>query len=134
MSSIEELNLQVVELNSHRRHFERSPLELADQILEEAQELIIEINSALLTGNAFLVAGEIGDLYLLLAQLSYDIGIDPADAIQMKLLRNQYKYGDYVMNNGYSQTEARKMSKQVWSEFGSDQKFSHTYLDILSED
>lgn len=133
MSSIEELNLQVVEGNAHRRHFDRTPMELASQILEEAQELIEEINEALLTGNAFLVAGEIGDLYLLLAQLSHDIGIDPADAVQMKLLRNQYKYGDYVMNNGYSPLEARQMSKAAWTELGSDQRFSHLYLDIFAE-
>lgn len=131
---LEGLNAQVVDHNSHRRHFDRTPSELALQIVEEAHELVAEIEESLLTGNAFLVAGEIGDLYLLLAQLCSDIGINPADAVQMKLLRNTWKYPDYVMNNGYSGAQARTMSKEVWKEYGGDQRFSHLYLDMLVTD
>ena len=131
--SIETMNKQVVEGNERRKHFDRTPEELAQQIVEEAQELLLEIGEALITGNAYSVAGEIGDLYILLAQLTSDLGIEPKHAMQMKILRNQYKYPDYTMNNGYERSEAHTMSKKFYKEIIGEQAFSHAYLDILSE-
>jgi len=53
--------------------------------------------------------------------------------MQMKVMRNQYKYPDYMMNNGYGRSEARTMSKKFYKEIIGEQAFSHAYLDILSE-
>jgi len=131
--SIESMNRKVVESNAYRKHFHRPPEEIAKQIVEEAKELVFEIQEALVTSNAFLVAGEVGDLYILLAQLCEDLGIKPEDAMQMKVMRNQYKYPDYLMSNG-DKAEAIAMSKEFYEKvMGGDQAFSHAYLDILSE-
>jgi len=132
--SIESMNRKVVDSNAHRKHFDKTPEELAKHIVEEAQELVFEIQEALITSNAFSVAGEIGDLYILLAQLCEDLGIRPEDAMKMKVMRNQYKYPDYMMNNG-DKAEAITMSKKFYEKvIGGDQAFSHAYLDILSEE
>jgi len=131
--SIESMSQQVVEGNARRKHFEKTPEELAKQIVGEAQELVFEIQEALITSNAFSVAGEIGDLYILLAQLCEDLGIKPEDAMKMKVMRNQYKYPDTMMNNG-DKSEAIAMAKEFYEQvIGGDQAFSHAYLDILSE-
>lgn len=134
MHSLEHLNQQIAEHNSHRKHFDRTPEELAGQIVEESQELVSEIQTSLITGDVFSVVGEIGDLYILLAQLCHDLGINPAQAVEMKALRNERKYPDYTMNNGYSPEEARRMSKESWKRMGGDELFSHLYLDILASD
>ena len=127
------MNQQVVDSNANRKHFDRAPEELAKQIVEEAQELVLEIQEALITSNAFSVIGEVGALYILLAQLCEDLGIRPEDAMRMKVVRNQYKYPDYLMNNG-DKAEAITMSKEFYTKvIGGDQAFSHAYLDILSE-
>lgn len=132
--SLEQLNRQMVEHNAHRKHFERTPEEMAAAIVEEAKELVEEINTSMVTGDVWNVAGEIGDLYILLAQLCHDLGIDPSHAFEMKIMRNQYKYPDYNMNNGYSKEEARRLSRETWSRYGGDVAFSHIYLDILASD
>lgn len=124
----------MVEHNAHRKHFERSPEEMAYAIVEEAQELVEEIQRSLLTGEAWNVAGEIGDLYILLAQLCHDLGINPADAFEMKALRNERKYGDWTMNNGYTTNEAKRLSKESWKYSGGDVAFSHLYLDVLAQE
>lgn len=133
MHTLEQLNEQMVEHNSHRKHFDRSPEELASQIAQEAQELVEEIQESLVTGDVVNVVGEIGDLYILLAQLCSDLGINPVDAFEMKILRNQYKYPDYTMNNGYSTEEAKRLSKESWKMMGGDIAFSHIYLDLLAD-
>lgn len=133
MHSLEQLNRQMVEHNAHRKHFERTPEEMAASIVEEAQELVQEIQTSLVTGEVFNVVGEIGDLYILLAQLCDDLGIDPAQAFEMKALRNERKYGDWTMSNGYTQDEAKRLSKESWKYIGGDVMFSHLYLDMLAE-
>jgi NTP pyrophosphatase (non-canonical NTP hydrolase) len=67
MHTLEQLNQQMVEHNSHRKHFERTPEEMASAILDEAEELVAEIQQSMVTGEVWNVAGEIGDLYILLA-------------------------------------------------------------------
>lgn len=134
MAALEKLNAQMVEHNSHRKHFERTPEELASQIAEEAQELVDEIQTSLVTGEVFNVVGEIGDLYILLAQLCHDLGVDPVQAFEMKAMRNERKYGDWTMNNGYTPDEAKSLSKRAWEAQGGDEAFSHLYLDILAQD
>lgn len=134
MHSLEQLNRQMVEHNAHRKHFERAPEELATQIVEEAQELVEEIQQSMVTGEVWNVAGEIGDLYILLAQLCHDLGINPVHAFEMKALRNERKYGDWTMSNGYTPDESRKISKDSWAYQGGDIAFSHLYLDLLAQD
>lgn len=131
--TLEHLGYQVIEMNRNRKHFERTPEELATQIRDEAQELVDEIQEAMITDNAFAVASEIGDLYVLLAQICDQLGINPVDAMKMKVQRNQYKYPDYTMNNGYTQPDAMRLSKEVWKAQGGDSTFSHIYLDYLAE-
>lgn len=134
MYTLEQLNRQMVEHNAHRKHFERTPDELASQIVEEAQELVDEIQQSMVTGEVWNVVGEIGDLYILLAQLCADLGINPADAFEMKMARNAQKYDDHIMNNGYTRDEAIKLSKEIWSARGGDEAWSHVYLNFLAED
>jgi NTP pyrophosphatase (non-canonical NTP hydrolase) len=123
----------MVEHNAHRKHFERTPEEMAAAIAEEAQELVTEIQTSLVTGEVFNVVGEIGDLYILLAQLCEDLGINPAEAFEMKALRNERKYGDWTMSNGYTPDEAKRLSKESWKYQGGDVMFSHLYLDLLAQ-
>lgn len=133
--TIESLGRQVVEGNSNRRHFERLPDQLAQQIADEALELIEEISESMVTGDVFNVVGEIGDLYVLLAQLCDDLGVNPVHAMELKILRNQYKYPDHTLNNGYSREEAVYLAKTFYKEtIGGDVAFSHAYLDFLSVD
>ncbi len=132
--SIESMNQQVVESNAHRRHFDRTPEELARQIAEEAQELVLEIQEALVTGNAYTIIGELGDLYILLAQLCYDLDVKPEHAIQYKMARNSLKYGDYVMNNGYSRDEAVNISKETYKLMGGEDAFNLAYMLLYGEE
>ncbi len=135
MKTLEQLGDQVVEHNSYRRHFMRTPEQYASQIKEEAQELAQAVSDSMVTDDVFSVVSEIGDLYVLLAQLCADIGVNPAEAMEMKFLRNGWKYTDIVMNNGYSQSEAIELSKHFYSEvIGGDAAFSHAYLDYLADD
>lgn len=134
MHTLEKLNQQIVEHNRHRPHFDRTPDELAGQIRDEAQELVDEIQTSLITGDVFSVVGEIGDLYILLAQLCNDLGINPVQAFEMKALRNERKYGDWTMSNGYTPSEAKKLSKESWEYQGGDVAFSHLYLDLLASE
>lgn len=134
MHTLEQLNAQMVEHNAHRRHFERTPEELAGQIAEEAQELVDAIQTSLITGDVFSVVSEIGDVYVLLASLCHGLGINPVHAFEMKALRNERKYGDWTMNNGYSREESFALSKESWKYLGGDELFSHLYLDLLADD
>lgn len=134
MHSLEQLNRQMVEHNAHRKHFERTPDQLASQVVEEAQELVHEIEQSMVTGEVWNVAGEIGDLYILLAQLCDDLGINPVHAFEMKALRNERKYGDWTMSNGYTRDESFAQSKEAWKYQGGDIAFSHLYLDLLAAD
>lgn len=132
--SIESLGQQVIEGNKNRRHFERTPTEMADAILDEAQELVKEMKTASVTDEIFPVVGEIGDLYILLAQLCDDLGISPADAMDFKIKRNEYKYPDHTMNNGYSKGEAFFLARRFYKDvIGGDERFSHAYLDYLAD-
>lgn len=134
MHSLEELNKRMVEHNSHRPLFERTADELAAQIRDEAEELVGEITTSLITGEVWNVVGEIGDLYILLAQLCDDLGINPIHAFEMKALRNERKYGDWSACNGYTKEGYREVSREAWKAQGGDIAFSHLYLDVLAED
>lgn len=131
--TLEQLNEQIVEHNTHRKHFERTPEELSHQIREEAQELVDEVNRSLVTGEVFNVVGEVGDLYILLAQFCSQLGINPIHAFEMKAIRGEMKYGDWTMNNGYTQEEAIRKSKERWEAMGGDLKYSEVYLDLIAD-
>lgn len=106
---------------------------LAKFIVEEAQELVKAVMESFVTGDVFTVASELGDLLYLVHRACNELGFDPADLIEMKSVRNSMKYPDYILNNGYNRAEAVKLSKAMWEEMGSDQVFSHAYLELFSK-
>lgn len=130
--TVEELDVQIIEQNERRKHFERTPEQLAEQIKEEAQELVDEIQTSLVTGEVFNIVGEIGDLYILLAQLCHELGINPAHARQFKQYRNERKYPDHTMNNGFTREESVRLSKETWKASGGDKAFSYIYLEHIA--
>jgi hypothetical protein len=65
--------------------------------------------------------------------LCADLGISPSQAFEMKALRNERKYGDWTMSNGYTRGEAVRLSKEAWEIQGGDIAFSHLYLDLLAQ-
>lgn len=132
MYTVESLGKQVVEMNANRKHFSRTAEELARAVQVEIGELVGEINEAFVTDNAWAVIGEIGDVYILMAQLCEELGVNPADAMHMKMTRNERKYPDYTMNNGHTPQEAATLAKESWKYLGGDPVFSHAYLDLLA--
>lgn len=110
------------------------PEQLAGMLIEEAQELQEAIQEALVTGDVFSVASEIGDLQYLIIKLCSMIGIDPMQATEMKIFRNERKYGDHTMSNGRDFQTASEVSKQAWNALGGDYAFSRAYLDYLAHD
>lgn len=107
-----------------------TPEAIAYMIDDEASELVEAIQESLLSGDVFSVVSEIGDLLYLLNRLCIDLGIDPDDAMKMKLLRNSLKYSDYVMSNG-DFAKATELSKNMWQMLGGDEAFSHAYLELF---
>lgn len=100
------------------------PLNTARMIVEEAQELVDEINEAYLTDDLTQVAGEIGDVLYLALKLCGSLGLNADEVIRMKIDRNRDKYG--------GQTE-RDMAKREWEEKGGDQLWYQQYL-LLSHE
>lgn len=120
-------------------------------IFEEHRELQDAIQKAYIGDGAFEVASEIGDIFYLytrrsqlpdpisekvdttiayaeyIAELS---GIDIGEAVMMKVLRNDMKYGQAISNNGYGYEQSVKLSKEIWKAMGGDAKFSEAYLEI----
>jgi len=126
---------------------------VASFLIDESQELDQAVEEAMIGGSAFCVASEVGDVIYLYTKLvslcekeptvyrayyEYALyicelcGIDPNDALKLKLLRNSYKYPDYLHNNGLSWQEATQTSKDVWKQLGGDSVFSQMY-EQLSE-
>lgn len=133
---MKEIELYVSQQNSHRRLWEENdtPEHITAYITQEAEELEEAIQEAMITGDVFSVASEIGDVGYLLIKLCGLIGIDLQDAIEMKIARNDYKYPSHLMSNGRAYPEAVKTSKEVWSAMGGDSAFSHVYLEYLSKE
>jgi len=105
---------------------------VSQMILTESQELVDAINESMVTGDVFSVASELGDVLYVALRLCDELGLDPADVVEMKVKRNSMKYPDAIMSNGYNFEEATQVSKDTWKEMGGDYKFSHAYLNVLA--
>lgn len=106
---------------------------VAAMITGEANELSQAIQEALVTGDVFSVASEIGDVLYVTLRLCDELGIDPAQALDLKIKRNAMKYPDAIMSDGYNYQEATQLSKEMWKAMGGDERFSHAYLEVLSQ-
>lgn len=129
--AIDQVHLQ----QEHRKLWaqEDDASSVAGFLLNEAQELVDAIEESMVTGDVFSVASEIGDVLFVVHRLCAELGIDPADALDMKVKRNAMKYTDAVLSNGYSHKEATALSKNAWKGMGGDEVFSHVYLDVLAD-
>ena len=67
-------------------------------ILTESQELVDAINESMVTGDVFSVASELGDVLYVALRLCDELGLDPADVVEMKVKRNSMKYPDAIMS------------------------------------
>jgi NTP pyrophosphatase (non-canonical NTP hydrolase) len=131
-STIRSVHIQ----NENRRAWQNtdSPETVAKYIQEEAQELIDGIDEAMVTGDVFTVASEIGDVLFLAFRLCDMLGLNPKDVLDMKIKRNAKKYDDAICNNGYKPEEVPRIAKESWRAMGGDVAFSHVYLDFLADD
>jgi len=101
---------------------------LSRSIIGEAGELLEAITNGM---PAIEVASEIGDVLWLTLALCGELGIDPKNAIDLKIKRNDYKYNPAVMNESQ---EPVVLSKTVWKDMGGDKMFYQIYLDYLADD
>lgn len=129
-----EILLAIEDQNKNRKLWDGhdSPEHLAEMVKHEAQELIDAINESMVTGDVFSVVSEIGDVLYLSYRLCNDLGIDPREAVEMKIMRNSMKYGDYLMSNGRTYESATQVVKDGWNIMGGDKMWSHAYLDHLA--
>lgn len=97
---------------------------MADMIVEEAQELVEELEAASITDDLTQVAGEVGDVLYLALKMCHTLGLNPDEVVEMKLKRNAEKYG------GQSD---RDTAKKEWADKGGDAIFYQRYL-LLSYD
>ncbi len=131
-----EVSTYIHEQNQNRKLWAETdtPEHIARMLDDEATELQEALKEAYITGDAFSVASEIGDVLYLVYRLCDLIGINPEQAVEMKITRNGYKYNDHITSNGRTGDEARKISKEVWEKMGGDKMFSRLYLDYLAHD
>lgn len=126
-----------------------------NSLLNEGVELAEAVGECEIGQSAFAVVSEVGDVYYLyikykemariagqeippeavqVMEYAEDVcnrtGINVDDAIKMKILRNGWKYQDYLMNNGYGYEEAVGISKELWKQMGGDAQFSQMYEEI----
>jgi len=117
---------QIAEQNHNRKRWREndSPTSLIAQIVEEAQELQQANDQFEVKPNAeYHLIGEVGDILYLTLKLCEEMGIDPEEAINLKLARNSVKYPDHFHNNGWDFNLARKTSKSLWEHLGGDDAF-----------
>jgi NTP pyrophosphatase (non-canonical NTP hydrolase) len=97
---------------------------VAQMIQEEAEELVEAIALYdVLDRGPYEVVSEIGDILYLTLRLCSEMGIDPGDALELKLLRNSVKYPDTFSSNGWDYEEARRLSKSLYGHMGGDKAF-----------
>jgi NTP pyrophosphatase (non-canonical NTP hydrolase) len=131
-----EINRYILEQNEKRALWGEydTPDKLAQMLVEESKELFQAIQEAYITGDVFSVASEIGDLRYLLEKLADMVGIDTAEAAEMKIWRNSEKFPDHLMSNGRGIKEAVALCRVLWESKGGDATWSHSYLDYLAQD
>lgn len=105
---------------------------IVDMIIEEAVELKDAVQESMLSGDVFNVASEVGDILYLALKFCHAVGLVPEDVVDMKIVRNDLKYPNYLNSHG-SYEEQREKSREMWKALGGDKAFSHAYLDVLSK-
>jgi NTP pyrophosphatase (non-canonical NTP hydrolase) len=105
------------------------PVVVAKFIREEAGELVEEIEQE---KPAIAVASEIGDVLYLTLRLCAQLGIDPRDALEMKIVRNSIKYPDSVNSSGDYQ-EGINHSKALYAQMGGDLAFYDAYNTLVGD-
>ena len=126
-SLVERVGQQTEKMQNWREN--GGPYETSIYLRDEADELVKAIED---DEEAFEVASEIGDVVYLAFKICYDLGINPADAVQMKILRNDLKYSTDMNSHGEYQT-SRQVSKAFWGQLGGDVAFSHAYLGVIGQ-
>lgn len=96
----------------------------AAMLKDEAGELITAIENDM---PAVEVTSELGDIIYLAFHICSELGIDPRDAVEMKILRNSLKYPD-VLNSVGEYEEGRQISREAWKGLGGDLLFYQMYL------
>ena len=115
MSRFRELSQRVAKQNKEVYLFSQdTPEGIAGMIIEEAEELRKELLQIFVTGQAWKLAGEIGDILYLLIRMGQLSGIDPLDALELKIDRNYEKYAGEI-----DKGEARRK----WETKGGDDRF-----------
>lgn len=109
-----------------------SPEHTVGLLKDEVAELAEQIEESMITGEATPIAMEIGDVLYLTLKLCHSLGINPADAVQIKILRNDLKYSTDLNSNG-NYEDSRQKSKSLWAAMGGDVAFSHAYLDWMGQ-
>lgn len=111
-----------------------TPEHIVQQILDEAEELMESIlNFPAKQDAEFETVSEIGDILYLTLKLCVDLGVDPVQAIEMKLHRNSLKYPDHIQGNGLGYEEARRVSKEMWKQMGGDHAFYLAYTEVYGD-
>lgn len=106
---------------------DETPSLISSMILQEAQEL----EESTKTGEKIDIASEIGDVLFLTFRLCQTTGINPEDALYMKIIRNSLKYPDAVMQGDIPREKAMEIMKYAWSQWGGDKKFYEFYESTL---
>jgi hypothetical protein len=128
---------------------------LTDLIEMEVKELAEAIDECQIGQSAFALASEIGDILFLIERyeirfagltpqlldyrqqvfnLCQQVGIDPDEAVMMKVQRNSMKYPDDRLNFGDHYDDEVVNAKLIWKMIGGDAVWSQAYLDILAKE
>lgn len=131
-----EVSTYIHEQNQNRKLWAETdtPEHIARMLDDEATELQEALKEAYITGDAFSVASEIGDVLYLVYRLCDLIGINPEQAVEMKIRRNSAKYTDFNMSHGNNGDKARELSKTIWTALGGDSAWSQIYLNYIAEE
>lgn len=129
MQSIAELGQRVWEQSDKMANWRDNdtPIGLAQMIEGEARELTKSIED---DGEAYDVGSEIGDVLYLALKLCHDLGFNPQDLVEMKILRNDMKYTTDSNSSGtYKQGVQR--SKAMWQAMGGDKHFYEAHEEYI---
>lgn len=106
---------------------DETPSQITGMLHDEVKELV----EAEKSGERMEIASEVGDVLFLTFRLCQKTGINPADALYMKIIRNSIKYPDAVMQGDIPREKAIEILKYAWKEWGGDKKFYDFYEKMI---
>jgi NTP pyrophosphatase (non-canonical NTP hydrolase) len=124
MGNLERLYTLVDKQHEARQVWKEETPEIITGMIKDE---VIELDESIKTGEKIEVASEIGDVLFLTFRLCQKMGINPADALYMKVVRNSLKYPDAVMQGDIPRDKAIEILKYAWKEWGGDKKFYNFY-------